>query len=566
MRRFFATVLAAALVVFLHATSAFAHATLVKAEPADGAVIAQAPASLRLTFNEPVSPLAIRLIGPGGGTVALGEIGAADAKLNIAVPPLGTGTHVLSWRVISADGHPVGGSLVFSIGAPSAHPQEDALQIADPGVRVALWAAKVAIYLGLFVGIGGAFFRAWIGANPSGRPRESGDPDFVALDSRLRGNDHSVLRGASGMDIAAPTAEPFVIAALIAGLLAVPLSVGLQGLDALDLALREIARASVWETGLDTAYGLTAIAAAFALFAALFSFAAPTPRIARALSLFALVGVGLALALSGHASNAAPRIVSRPAVFVHAVCVTFWAGSLLPLMATLRASPPGDAPLRRFSRAIPVPLALLAMSGAWLAIVQLGHVDALWTTGYGRVLAAKLSAVAVLLVLAAANRYWLVPRFAAQGATAARPLRMSIAAEFVIVLAILALVALWRFTPPPRSLAAATTVSVHIHGEKAMAQIEIERDRADSASARIQVLDGAFRPLAAKEVTLVLANPAAGIEPLRRAAARAEGEASWRVDDLRIPVGGRWTLRVEVLITDFDKAMLEDTVMLPRLP
>ena len=195
MRRFFATVLAAALVVLLHATSAWAHATLVKAEPADGAVIAQAPASLRLTFNEPVSPLAIRLIGPGGGAVALGEIGAADASLNIAVPPLQTGTHVLSWRVISADGHPVGGSLVFSIGAPSAQLPGGALPLADPAVRVALWAAKVAIYLGLFVGIGGAFFRAWIvapGVTTSVRPRESGDPGLFALDSRLRGNERSV--------------------------------------------------------------------------------------------------------------------------------------------------------------------------------------------------------------------------------------------------------------------------------------------------------------------------------------------------------------------------------------
>ena len=361
-------------------------------------------------------------------------------------------------------------------------------------------------------------------------------------------------------------AEPFVVAALIAGLLATPLSVGLQGLDALDLPLREIVRGAVWETGLDTAYGLTAIAAAFALFAALFTFAAPSPGVARALSLMALIGAGLALALSGHASNAAPRIVSRPAVFLHAICVAFWVGSLLPLVATLRVAPADQSALARFSRFIPLPLALLVISGAWLAFVQLGRIDALWTTGYGRVLAAKLTAVAVLLALAALNRYWLVPRLTAQGAAAARPLRISIMCEFLIVLAILALVALWRFTPPPRSLAAAATVSIHIHGEKAMAQIEIERDGTGQAHASVQVLDGAFRPLAAKAVTLVLANPAAGIEPLRREAARAEGEANWRVDDLRVPVAGRWNLRVEILVTDFDKVMLDDTVTLPRLP
>jgi copper transport protein len=41
----------------------------------------------------------------------------------------------------------------------------------------------------------------------------------------------------------------------------------------------------------------------------------------------ALLGVGFALALSGHASNAAPQWLTRPSVFVHVVCVTFWVGT-----------------------------------------------------------------------------------------------------------------------------------------------------------------------------------------------------------------------------------------------
>ena len=80
MRRNIAAVVAAgalALALLGPVSAARAHATLVKAEPADGAVIAQAPSVLRLTFNEPVSPLAIHLIGPDGDAVALGEIGGA---------------------------------------------------------------------------------------------------------------------------------------------------------------------------------------------------------------------------------------------------------------------------------------------------------------------------------------------------------------------------------------------------------------------------------------------------------------------------------------------------------
>src|SRR5262245_59445087 len=76
--------------------------------------------------------------------------------------PLQRGTHVLSWRVISADGHPVGGALMFAIGAPSGAPTSAVDHSSDRSVRAALWAAKVILYLGLFLGVGGAFFRVWL--------------------------------------------------------------------------------------------------------------------------------------------------------------------------------------------------------------------------------------------------------------------------------------------------------------------------------------------------------------------------------------------------------------------
>ena len=237
---------------------------------------------------------------------------------------------------------------------------------------------------------------------------------------------------------------------------------------------------------------------------------------------------------------------------------------MLPLLASLRVADGGPA-LERFSRAIPLPLALLAASGLWLAFVQLGRIDALWTTSYGQVLACKLVAVGVLLGLAAANRYWLMPSFRSRGAAAARPLAMSIAAELVVALAILALVALWRFTPPPRALALAAPISIHLHGDKAMAQIEIERADGRAGRGSIMVLDGAFQPVAVKEVALVLANPAAGIERVRRAAAHAQ-ENIWSIDDLRVPLAGRWKVSVEILVNDFEKVTVEDTVTLPRVP
>jgi copper transport protein len=131
----------------------------------------------------------------------------------------------------------------------------------------------------------------------------------------------------------------------------------------------------------------------------------------------------------------------------------------------------------------------------------------------------------------------------------------------LLVLAIFAVAATWRFTPPPRALAeaAARPASIHIHTAPAMADLTISPGRAGPVTVSIVVMTGDFGALDAQEVTLVLSNPAAGIEPIRRPAAKA-GDGSWRVDGLTIPVPGRWTARIEVLISDFEMVRLEDEV------
>jgi len=516
-------VLAVFLVALAQAGAAWAHASLVRAEPADGVLLAEPPAVLRLTFNEPVSPLVIRLIAPDGSVTTPA---AAVENSTVTVTPsrlTQRGTHVLSWRVISADGHPVAGSLVFSVGEASARPRPGTLPAGDALVRAAFWGVKLVLHVGIFVGVGGAFFRVWMA---DGRP--------VWLDRLL-------------------------IGLIVAGLLVAPLSVGLQGLDALGMRLAGLMQRTAWVAGLGTSYALTAIAAAFALVAALFSFWAPA-AVARLLTPAALVLAGLAPALSGHASNAAPQALTRPAVFVHAACVAFWIGALLPLAAGVARGE--RSALARFTQVIPYALAALLAAGAVLTVMQLDRVDALWTTRYGVVLSCKLAAIAVLLALAAANRYG---RARDRAGGRARPVARLIAIEAAVAVVILALVGLWHFTPPPRALAAAAPVAVHLHGTRAMAQLTLTPVRARDPVVSLEVLDGEFNALVVKEVTLVLANRAAKIEPLRRPAV-AVGGVRWRVDGVRIPLAGRWTVRVDLLVDDFTKIVLEDEVDLPRLP
>jgi copper transport protein len=306
----------------------------------------------------------------------------------------------------------------------------------------------------------------------------------------------------------------------------------------------------------------------------------------RLLAAASLIGVGLALSASGHASAAAPQWLMRPSVFVHAVGIAFWAGALVPL-GTLLASPSPDATaaLKRFSRAIPFALAPLVLVGVVLAVVQVGRIDGLWTTNYGRLLLIKLAILAVLFALAAVNRWRLTAAAAGSDSGATRRLVRSISLETVLVVAILGVAAGWRFTPPPRSLdaAAASSALVHIHSAqepasvhlhddsdvppatieiesaKAMAHLVVSPPKVGPSTVSIEIFDADFLPLDAKEVTLVLSNLAAGVEPLKRRATKPDNRP-WRIDNLVIPVAGQWTARVDILVSDFEMMKLEGAI------
>ena len=504
--------------------AAYAHASLVGAQPEDGAVVAIAPTVFALTFNEPVSPLSLSLVSPDGSSTRLERFGLSGGKLEIPAPPdLGRGTHILSWRVVSDDGHPVGGSLVFSIGAPGATPPIVENVIRWP-MRGGLWVGKVALYVGLFIGVGGAFANVWL------------------LRSRMQ-------------------ARGVILAAMAAGLFGTIVSTGFQGLDALDASIIRLADPIVWETGAGTSFGRTACVAILALGAAAFSvFTGGT--VARALSLAALLMVGIALSLSGHASAAQPQWLMRMAVFVHGSAIAFWAGALVPLgMALRRQSPQALPALRQFSTGIPYVVAMLVVAGIVLSVVQVGEPAALIETAYGRVLIVKLMLVAMLFLLAAVNRWSLTAPTQAGDRDASRRLVRSIAVETIVLLLILCVAAMWRFTPPPRALAAAAAmpVSVHMHAAEAMAEVTIAPGRAGPVDASISITTEESEPLDPAEVTLVLANPAAGIEPIRRPASRSE-DGTWRVDKLVLPVSGAWTIGVDILIDSFKMTRLKTDI------
>ncbi|WEF24847.1 copper resistance protein CopC [Paracoccus sp. S3-43] len=493
-----------------------AHAVLQSTAPADNALLGTAPESASLTFNEAVAPLAIRLIAPDGTESDLTDRVPGAQELVIPLPPLGQGTHVLSWRVASDDGHPIAGALVFSVGvvtgAAAAAPQ------GDPAVRAAIWLARFAMTSGLVLGVGGALFGAVAGL--SGKAR-----------------------------------RPVGLAAW-AGFVAAPAYLGLHGLDALGLGLGALFTAAPWAAAWGTSFGpsvaLAMAAAALALLSLRF----------RGLAWIALALLAASHAASGHAGTAQPRWMTRPMVFLHLAALCFWIGALIPLALSLRE---GAAGLRRFSAAIPFAVILLLGSGLALAVVQLGRDPAQWLTPYGFILAAKLTLLAAIFALAGFNRWTLTaPALAGDGA-AGKAMRRSIAAELLLALAILGLTAGWRFTPPPRALAQAHAAMPaaygHLHSDQAMANLIVTPGAAGPVSVEIQVTDGDMAPLQPLAVTLSLSMPERGIEPMTRpAAARKGDEGVWLVPDLVLPLPGTWTVEVEIRLSRFQMATLGGTL------
>ncbi|WP_315925032.1 copper resistance CopC/CopD family protein [Mesorhizobium sp. SP-1A] len=520
---FFALALPA---LFVLPNAAFAHAALIATQPDDGAVLAESPRRFSLQFSEPVSPLVLTLVRPDGTPAQLASFRLDGQTVDIDAPSgpaaMEKGSYVLSWRVISADGHPVAGSILFSIGAPSAAPV--AAEAVDWALRSAIWFVRTMLYAALFLGIGGAFAIAWLG-------------NGLRDGSRVAG------------------------LLMLLGLVAAPVALGLQGLDALGAPLSRFADPAMWRAGGATTYGWTVLIALIALLLGLSSLALPRLP-ARLLSLIALGGVGAALAASGHASAAEPQWLTRPMVFLHAAGIAFWTGALMPLGLTMKRRGAAATPvLLRFSSAILPVAAVFVLAGIVLAVIQVQTPAALLDTAYGKLLLAKLALLAVLFVIAAWNRWRLTRPAEAGDAEAQGKLVRSIVVEMLLVLAIFGVVAGWRFTPPPRALAiaAAQPASTHIHTLKAMADLSISPGHAGPVTASIVVMTGDFGPLPAKEVTLELSKPDAGIGPLKRPARKMD-DGTWRVEDLVVPVPGRWVARIDILISDFDMAEIEGPI------
>lgn len=504
--------------------AALAHAQLRGTDPAPGAMLADRPESVSLAFNEPVTPLVLNWVGPDGSLTPVQSESRGTAVIVTPPKDIGSGTQFLSWRVVSADGHPVGGTHSFHVGMATTQAART-----DPtpagAARVAV-VARAVLSVALAAALGAVLVPALITASPPDRALRRGGWAAVLLGFGAG----LALLAAEGLNLMSMPVAALLTPAPWAAVSASPLM------------------AAVAMIGL--ALGLAALALA----------QAPEDRgrrMALALGAWAL-GAG-SFALSGHAATAAPQAVARAALVVHGAALLFWIGALWPLLRLVQAGG-GLRELRRFSSlAIPI-VGLLVLSGLVLTWLQITDVEALLATPWGGILSVKLALVASLLGLALRNRLILMPGLAATPPRAALRLQRAIRAEIVLAVIIVIVASGLRLVPPPRALAAPPApILVHLHDPRAMADLRILPGGDGQITLSMGFQTGDFEALVPREVTLTLALPAQGIEPLR-AEARLGPDGLWQAGPLPLPRPGQWEVSVRVLITDFESVTLRDSI------
>ena len=496
-------------------TAALAHAALKDSTPTANETLDRLPAEVELHFNEPVRLIRATANGDSGASRELdAETSGADVRLRFPDWTI-RGTVIVSYRVESEDGHPVGGALVFNVGAPSAGLAVAAGEPTGLLLPIAIWLVHTATVLFLAFVVGGALFDRWLGA---GR----------------------------GLAPSLATILPPGTALLAAGLY-------LQGLDEAGSGL-VFAGAEPFRIALQ---GNAAICAS--LFFLSFLIIA-LPFAGRILAVTALMLAASAFTFSGHCSLADPRWLARTAIFLHSATLLFWIGSLPPLWRLCRR-PLDLRPLVGFSRNIPYAFVMMILAGCVLAIAELPALSQILSSLYGRILVVKIMFVAALCVLAAYNRFWLTGATLAGDAVARGRLRRSIVLEIILAVAIIGTAGLWRFAGPGQADAAEVSAlaSVHLHADEVMAQLELEAGSNGTANIHVAVMAPDFGALDPRQVILRLKNPESAIEQMKFELAKAP-EGGWQASGLPVREAKGWLADLEVLIDDFHSVHLEGSL------
>jgi len=535
--------IAVALIALAVAPAAAAHATLTKTSPENGAVLRRSPATVVLRFNEAVETAfgSIRVYNCGGQRVDAGKITRPNER-SVSVRAGGQlprGTYTVTWRVISADSHPVAGAFTFSVQeATSGSCKNVFASSGTSGWIDALFKAARALDFALILLVlGGAAALALVLRSAA-----------LELRTRLYGT-------LAGLGAA------LVVTAI--------LCIALQGAVAGGFGLTEAFRWNTFDAVLHTRFGKAFLfQLAFAAVAMLLAFATNRTRNAMLGPLVLVPAVCLlpTLSAAGHARTSGT--IAFAADIAHLTAASVWVGGLaFTVLALLRA---GEDRWPLAARAVPVfsRLAVLSVVTLITAGVLRGYEEVrawhgLWDTTYGLLLLAKVALVLPLLALGAYNNRYAVPRLKKQIASIIEQRRFlrAAGAELAIMAAIVGVTAVLVTEPPAKASIKPPklfTTTAPLGNLELNMTVEPARTGPNVIHIYTFTQRGVPAPTAAAKLSATL--PGKSLGPLRIPLQRI-GPFHYTVSGATFPFAGDWQLTIEARRGEFEA--LTQTITVP---
>ena len=524
--------------VLLAAAPASAHAALVATDPGNGTIVPDAPNKVKLTFSESVQLISgkIQVLAPDNSRADQGE---PTVDGNTVTIPLrsggGRGTYLVSYRVISVDSHPVGGSITYSVGAASTPPLAAVNDTkVDPVVRSLIPVGKYLGYAGLVLLVGPALVLALLWPHRLSR----------------RGPARVVWTGLGLV----------TVSTLMAIWLQVPYTLGTKLFDVRIGDLRDV---------LGSTFGAVMLVRLGVLCAAAFLLRpllrGPGSESKTDLALLGVLGVA-ALAtwpLTGHPTASPVAGVSVVIDAIHLAAMSVWLGGLVMLVGFLLR----EANERELAAILPIwsrwaatAVSALILAGVVQALIEVSSLDGLVNSTYGQLILVKAGLAAGVLVVA-----WFSRRIVKSRAAEEKPrgLRRLVGVELAITAVVLGVTAALVQIAPPRTAEAAdtgsttSTVSQTLTSSTMAMQVDIFPATVGNNSIHLYAYTPDNKPLTVVEWSGTAALPAKGIEPISIPLLRITDFHA--VGDIALPQAGQWTFKFTARTSDVDEQTLTMT-------
>ncbi|GIF06725.1 copper resistance CopC/CopD family protein [Actinoplanes siamensis] len=537
-RRRAATVLLGLLIgmlgVLFSAGPASAHAALVSSDPNNGNIVPDAPNKVTLTFSESVQLISgkIQVLAPDGSRADQGDPTVDGATVTI---PLrsggGRGTYLVTYRVISADTHPVAGTITYSVGAASATPTADGAEDVkvDPLVRALIPIGKYLGYAGLVLLVGPVLVLALLWPQRLSR-RDPG---------RLIWTGIGLVAGST----------------VLALWLQAPYTLGTSLFDVRVGDLRDVLGSTF---GAVMLVRLAVVVAAGFLLRPLLLGSGGESKLD--LALLGVLGVA-ALAtwpLTGHPTASPVAGVSVVLDALHLAAMSVWLGGLVMLFAFLL--PRANA--RELSAILPIwsrwaftAVGALVFAGVVQALIEVSTLNGLFNSTYGRLILTKVALAAIVIGVAAFSRKLVKERAAEESP---RGLRRVVLAELGITAVVLGVTAALVQIAPPRTADAArtttadTTVTRTLTDKTMSLQVDLYPAAVGNNSMHLYAYTPDNKPLPVVEWKATAALPAKGIEAIDIPLLRITDFHA--IGDIALPQAGDWTFKFTARTSDIDQS------------